>query len=117
MNQRRFYFTFFTIALFAILYNVYFAYSQIQNTRKIRSFVLNHEAQSVEALLKAFRQTYQEIFEKYDIPLDNRTIHLLPVTATPAIAHRFGKLIQNDVIIRTVSDHPRAFLNAPTPFE
>ena len=72
-------FLFISIMLFAALsYKTYTQYQRIQYTQEL---LLLKESQSIASLISAFRQSYQEIFLKHNIDLDEKTIHLLPIKA------------------------------------
>jgi diguanylate cyclase (GGDEF)-like protein len=108
-------FLFISIMLFAALsYKTYTQYQRIQYTQEL---LLLKESQSIASLISAFRQSYQEIFLKHNIDLDEKTMHLLPIKAMRDISKRFSAQVEGDITIRTVSDRPRNINNMANPFE
>jgi diguanylate cyclase (GGDEF)-like protein/PAS domain S-box-containing protein len=109
------FFIIFSLLLFlAIGYKTYEQYYRIQDTQKL--IVLN-ESQSLSEFISAFRQTYQDVFLRNHIEVNEKTINLLPVKTTTEISNRFSKSVQGDVVIRTVSDRPRNSKNMANDFE
>ncbi len=102
------------LLLLMIGYRSYVQYQQIQNTQKL---IVLKESQSLAGLISAFRQTYQDIFLRNHITIDKNTINLLPVKTTKEISDRFSSGVQGDIVIRTVSDHPRNPDNMANSFE
>ncbi len=101
--------------LFTVIgYKTYEQYQRIQETQKL--IVLN-ESQSLAQFISAFRQTYQDVFLRNHIEVNDKTINLLPVKTTTEISNRFSKSVQGDIIIRTVSDRPRNVNNMANDFE
>lgn len=108
-------FILFTLLLFLIVgYKTYEQYHQIQNTQKL--IVLN-ESQSLANFISAFRQTYQDAFLRNHIDINDKTINLLPVKTIPEISNLFSSRIDNEIVIRTVSDRPRNMGNMANDFE
>jgi len=108
-------FILFALLLFVVIgYKTYDQYQRIQNTQKL---IILNESQSLAEFISAFRQTYQEIFLRNNIEVNEKTIHLLPVKTTTEISKRFASSVQGDVVIRTVSDRPRNIDNMANKFE
>jgi diguanylate cyclase (GGDEF)-like protein len=105
----------FAFLLFAgIGYKTYEQYQQIEDTQKL---IVLKESQSLAEFISAFRQTYQDVFLRNHIDVDEKTIHLLPVKTTAEISKRFSESVQGDIVIRTVSDRPRNVDNMANDFE
>jgi len=114
MNKMKF-FTVFAFLLFLLIgYRTYNQYTDIQNTEKL---ILLNESQSLAKFVSAFRQTYQDAFITHQIPVDDKTINLLPVKTITEISKRFSQDVNGEVIVRTVSDRPRNILNMANDFE
>ncbi len=108
-------FILFAFFLFIILgYYTYDKYKQIQNVQKL---IILNESKSISKFVLAFRQTYQDIFIRNNIRIDEKTIDLLPVKAITEIGKRYKKSIHNSIVIRTVSDRPRNIKNMANSFE
>jgi diguanylate cyclase (GGDEF)-like protein len=107
VKKNRFIVLFLSIALLAILYNLFFAYDQLRRVDRLQTFVARHQAKVLDAFIMAFRRTYQEAFLKNHIPLNEENIKLLPVVTTPRISEKFSDLIAHKATIRVVSDKPR----------
>jgi len=108
-------FIIFALLLFlAIGYKTYEQYNQIQDTQKL--IVLN-ESQSLAEFISAFRQTYQNIFLREHIEVNEKMLNLLPVKTITEISDRFASSVQGDIVIRTVSDRPRNIENQANDFE
>ena len=114
MRNIKFFILFALLLFFTIGYKVYQEYNKIEETQKL---IILNESQSLASFISAFRQTYQDIFLRHDIEVDDKTIHLLPVKTTAEISNRFSKSVQGDVVIRTVSDRPRNIANMANDFE
>ena len=109
------YFILFALFLFlSISYKTYEQYHQIQNTQRL---IILNESQSLSAFISAFRQTYQDIFIRHHIEINEKTINLLPVKTSAEISKHFSKNVNGDVVIRTVSDRPRNINNMANNFE
>ncbi|MEN8147202.1 MAG: EAL domain-containing protein [Campylobacterota bacterium] len=92
-------------------------YEQYNNIKKTQELIIQNESQSLANFISAFRQTYQDVFIRHHIDVDEKTIHLLPVKTTAEISERFSSSVQGDITVRTVSDRPRNPDNAANPFE
>ncbi len=114
MQNMKFFILFALLSFTAIGYKTYEQYYRIQETQKL--IVLN-ESQSLAEFISAFRQTYQDVFLRNHIEVDDKTINLLPVKTTAEISHRFSQSVQDDIVIRTVSDRPRNADNMANDFE
>jgi len=114
MRNMKFFIIFSLLLFLGIGYKTYEQYYRIQDTQKL--IVLN-ESQSLSEFISAFRQTYQDVFLRNHIDVNEKTINLLPVKTTTEISNRFSKSVQGDVVIRTVSDRPRNSKNMANDFE
>ena len=109
------FFTLFASLLFLLIgFRTYTQYKDIQNTEKR---ILLNESQSLAKFVSAFRQTYQDVFINHQIPVDDKTINLLPVMTIAEISKRFSQDVNGEVIVKTVSDRPRNSLNMANDFE
>jgi len=109
------FFTLFSLLLFLFIgYRTYTQFNDLRNTEKL---ILLNESQSLSEFVSAFRQTYQDAFINHQIPVDDKTINLLPVKTISEISKRFSKNVNGEVIVRTVSDRPRNSLNMANDFE
>ncbi len=114
MRNMKFFILFALLLFLGISYKTYDQYNGIQDTRKL---ILLNESQSLAGFISAFRQTYQDVFLRNHIEVDENTINLLPVKTTAEISDRFSSSVQGDVVIRTVSDRPRNIKNMANDFE
>ncbi len=109
------FFIIFALLLFTVIgYKTYEQYHRIQDTQKL---IILNESQSLAEFISAFRQTYQDVFLREHIDVDEKTINLLPVKTTTEISNRFSQSVQGDIVIRTVSDRPRNVNNMANNFE
>lgn len=109
------FFIFFSLLLFLLIgYRTYIQYNELRDTEK---FILLNESQSLSKFVSAFRQTYQDAFIANHIPVDDKTINLLPVKTISEISKRFSQNVNGEVIVRTVSDRPRNINNMANDFE
>ena len=109
------YFLIFALLLFAMLgYKTYEQYQRISHTQDV---IVQNETASLGEFISAFRQTYQELFLRYDIPIDDKTLNLLPVKTIQEISRRFSKRVKGDIVVRTVSDRPRNPDNMANAYE
>ncbi len=95
--------------LFAITIMMLFAvklYDEHRNTQKIKELSIQYEAESIADFLVAFRTTYQDIFIKNHMRLNESNIDFLPVRTTNEISRIFSSL-NTQSKIQTVSDRPR----------
>jgi len=114
MQNMKFFIIFAFLLFLGISYKTYDQYNGIKDTEKL--IVLN-ESKSLSEFISAFRQTYQDVFIRNHIEVNEKTINLLPVKTTTEISNRFSTSVQGDVVIRTVSDRPRNIKNMANDFE
>ena len=105
------------IALLIFVVVGYVIYEQYRNMEETRTQLLMNEGRSLSNFTEAFRTTYQNAFTEHHIPVDDQTIHLLPVMTIDEISERFSRNAHGDVQVRTVSDRPRNPKNMANPFE
>ena len=98
---------FIAITVLALLFNLLFLINQIYNAKTLKTFVATEDAKILDSFMLAFRKVYQEIFIRYHVPLDEANTRLLPVVTTLKISEHLSELLDNKVVIRTVSDRPR----------
>jgi diguanylate cyclase (GGDEF)-like protein/PAS domain S-box-containing protein len=109
------YFMIFALLLLTLLgYKTYEQYEGISETQRL---IVQNESKSLAYFITAFRQTYQDVFLRNHIDINDKTIHLFPVKTTREISDRFSKSLKGDVVIRTVSDRPRNPENKADEFE
>jgi len=114
MNKMKI-FTLFALLLFIFIgFRTYEQYHDLKNTEQ---FIVLNESKSLSEFVSAFRQTYQDAFITNHIPIDDKTINLLPVKTITEISKRFSEVMNEDIIIRTVSDRPRNSKNMANNFE
>ncbi len=108
-------FIIFALLLFMVIgYKTYEQYSKMQMTQKL---IILNESQSLAQFISAFRQTYQDVFLRNHIDINEKTINLLPVKTTIEISNRFSLGVHGDIVVRTVSDRPRNIENMANDFE
>jgi len=78
--------------------------------QRIANLSMKYEAKSIADFLMAFRTTYQNIFIKNHIQLNEDNIDFLPVRTTSEIAKIFSSL-NAQAIISTISQRPRNIKN------
>ena len=102
-------FIIFALLIFIIIISKF--YIEYQSKEQLKINIVKEEALSLSSFMIAFRQTYQNAFINNHIPVDNKTINLLPVRTTKEIGDTFSKIVNNAVTIKTVSDKPRNPVN------
>ena len=110
-------FLFITFALILFIAVGFKTYEQYSNIKKTQELIIQNESESLARFIGAFRQTYQDVFIRHHIEIDEKTIHLLPVKTTKEISDRFSASVQGDIVVRTVSDRPRNPDNRANKFE
>ncbi len=114
MNKMKLFILFSLSLLLFIGYRTYVQFYDLKNTEKL---IILNESQSLAKFVSAFRQTYQDAFVVHHIPIDDKTINLLPVKTISEISKRFSQDVNGEVIVRTVSDRPRNSDNMANNFE
>ncbi|MEA3492196.1 MAG: EAL domain-containing protein [Campylobacterota bacterium] len=114
MKSLRFFIVLALLLFVIIAYETYDQYKRIHNTQKL---IIKNESQSISEFISSFRQTYQDVFLRHHIVVDDKSINLLPIKTMPEISDRFSESVQGDVVIRTVSDRPRNPENIANDFE
>lgn len=114
MQKMKYFITFALLLFIAVSYKTYEQYNRIQNTKEL---IVKNESQSLANFITAFRQTYQDVFLRNHIDIDEKTMNLLPVKTIAEINNRFSSSVQSDIVIRTVSDRPRNANNLANSFE
>ena len=114
MRNIKFFILFALLLFFVIGYKTYEEYHKIEETQKL---IILNESQSLSSFISIFRQTYQDIFLREHIEVDEKTINLLPVKTIAEISNRFSAKREGDILIRTVSDRPRNVNNMANEFE
>ena len=102
-------FLIFAIVLFAIISGK--LYKDYHSNEELKIIVIKNEVDSLSSFISAFRQTYQKTFLDYNIPVDDKTVNLLPVKTIKSMSDSFAKTLGDRVTIRTVSDRPRNIEN------
>lgn len=108
---------FILLAIFLLIIISYKTYEQYKGIQETQKLILLKESQSLASFISAFRQTYQDAFINNHIDVDEKTINFLPVKTISEISDRFSSSVQGDIVIRTVSDHPRNIDNMANDFE
>jgi diguanylate cyclase (GGDEF)-like protein len=114
MRSMKSFILFSLLLLIFIGFRTYEQYDAIEETEKV---ILLNESESLAKFISAFRQTYKNIFVKYNIHIDDKTINLLPVKTISEISRKFTDTVQKKIVIRTVSDRPRNSDNMANSFE
>ena len=109
------FFVLFAVLLFAVF--AYRTYEQYREIGKTEELIVLHESSSLAKFISSFRQTYQDVFLREHIKIDDSSLNLLPVKTIGEISERFGSKINGEIVIRTVSDRPRNPLNKADHFE
>jgi len=113
--RRIHFFLIFALLLLAMI--GYRTYEQYQRISKTQNLIIENESRALGNFITSFRQTYQDVFLRHHIEVDEKTLHLLPVKTTREISERFSKSLHGDIVVRTVSDRPRNPENKANPFE
>ena len=109
------YFLILALLLFVMLgYKTYEQYQRISHTQDV---IVQNETASLGEFISAFRQTYQELFLRHDIAIDEKTLNLLPVKTIHEISRRFSEKLDGDIVVKTVSDRPRNPANMANAYE
>jgi diguanylate cyclase (GGDEF)-like protein/PAS domain S-box-containing protein len=98
---------FIAIALLLLAAVGYTIYGQYRGMIDSQQKMMINEGRSLDSYIEAFRDTYQDAFAINKIPLNEKTLHLLPVKTINDISKHFSDNVHGDVQIRTVSDRPR----------
>ena len=99
----------FAIILFIIIGGK--LYKEYNTNKDLKNVIIKNEVDSLISLITSFRKTYQDIFIKYNIDINDQTVNLLPVKTVKEISEQFSKNLGNRTIIKTVSDRPRNIEN------
>ena len=108
---------FFVIAFLLFTVVGYKTYEQYLTMVKTQQELLLKEGKSLSNFTLAFRETYQKAFVFHHVPLNERTLNLLPVKTIGAISRKLSEEVNGVVEIRTVSDRPRNPKNRANGFE
>ena len=114
MHKMRLFMAFAFVLFLAIGYKTYEQYNRIKDTQEL---IIQNESESLANFIGAFRQTYQDVFVRNHIDIDEKTLNLLPVVTITEISRRFSSSVQGDITVRTVSDRPRNAKNKANTFE
>ena len=79
--------------------------------------ILKDESKSLGDVIKSIRKVYQSTFIEQNIPIDPKTIHLLPICSMNKISNQFAAFSNNKAQIRVASNNPRNPNNMATPKE
>ena len=109
------FFILFAVLLFVVL--AYRTYEQYHEISKTQELIILNESRSLAEFISSFHQTYQNIFLREHIEINDTSLNLLPVKTITEISERFSDKINGEITIRTVSDRPRNPLNKVEPFE
>ncbi len=108
---------FIIFALLLFLFVGYRTYQHYNDIKHIEKLILLQKSKSLAAFISAFRQTYQDAFIHNKIAINDQTLNLLPVKTISEISERFALNVNEEIIIRTVSDRPRNSQNMANDFE
>ena len=104
MKNKTYFILFATILVLIFGIKTIQQYQTIQNAKQV---IIHNQAKTLANFIESFRLSYQDVFLKNHIPVNDNTINLLPVKTTPTISENFAQRQNNNIIIRTVSDRPR----------
>ena len=107
-------FIFSFMILFLMFIRTYYEYNSYQN---IKMMILKDESKSLGDVIKSIRKVYQSTFIEQNIPIDPKTIHLLPICSMNKISNQFAAFSNNKAQIRVASNNPRNPNNMATPKE
>ena len=102
------------IILSLMLIRIYQEYNSYQN---IKLMIFQDEAKSLGDVIKSIRKVYQNTFLEYNIPIDPKTINLLPICSMNKISNQFAQFTNDKAQIRVASNNPRNPNNMATTKE
>jgi|GEM_PF-849329 len=94
----------------AIILALHFAVNTYIGQRQIEQDVIANikdNARTIQGMLIAYSGVYQKIFIEHHIPINDKTINLLPAHAISHISQQFTQWVDNGLSFNTVSDRPR----------
>ncbi len=97
-----------------MLIRIYQEYNSYQN---IKLMIFQDEAKSLGDVIKSIRKVYQNTFLEYNIPIDPKTINLLPICSMNKISNQFAQFTNDKAQIRVASNNPRNPNNMATTKE
>jgi len=109
MKSYRKFFYLFAGALF-VIFSIILSINYI-HMEKFKKKILEIQANNLVVFIESMSEVYQKNFNKYHIPINNKTIHLLPIVAIREITQIFNKKVNGDVEIQLISDIPRNIKN------
>ena len=93
-------------AVFLVSFGV-LTYIDYQNTRSQIVEGLMNEARSIRGMMAATRRVYRHKFMTSGIPLNDKTVGLLPAHALSRISDEFRRTVTSGLTFNNVSDRPR----------
>ncbi|MCW8890374.1 MAG: EAL domain-containing protein [Sedimenticola sp.] len=93
-------------AVFLLSFGI-LTYLDYQNTRKAIVLELVNEARLIRGMMAATRRVYRHQFMISGIPLNDKTVGLLPAHALSRISEEFKQSITSGLSFNNVSDRPR----------
>ena len=108
--MHKYYKIFLVVASVIIMVFAVKIYMEVKVENRIKELSIQYEAQSLANLIVSFRTAYQDAFVNNKIPIDEKSIDLLPVKTTNAIAKYFSNYSQY-TSFSTVSNNPRNIKN------
>ncbi|MGV7005345.1 response regulator [Desulfovibrio sp. QI0442] len=97
-----------------ICFDVYFGYREIETSIQNE---LRRDAEDIRALLMSIRHVYQEQFIESGLPVNDKTVDLLPAHTLSRISKDFENWSTSGLRFRNVSDRPRNPDNMASPTE
>ena len=82
-------------------------YVDYTNNKQLKQMIVKEESKALFSLIVAYRQNCNNVFTNNHITYDNKTKKLLSERRSIDVANKFSKIINNKIIIRTISNRPR----------
>ncbi len=98
------------LALVAVVFIGHFAIAAYLDYGQIKSDVINDirgDARVVRGMLMAMRTVYQRYIIEHKVPINDKTLGLLPAEALGRISTEFRKWVDTGLSFNNVSDRPR----------
>ncbi|MCK5110193.1 MAG: DUF3365 domain-containing protein [Arcobacteraceae bacterium] len=86
-------------------------YKDYHANEELKIMIIQNEVDSLSSFISAFRQTYQKAFIDNKIPVNDKTVHLLPVKTIKSMGDMFARTLGDRTTVRTVSNRPRNIEN------
>ena len=104
----------------ALIFAVFFTVQEVEHYYHIRASVaanVMREASDIRGVLMATRRVYHRQFLDSEVPLNEKTVGLLPAFTIPLISRDFNNRSGSELYFNNVSDTPRNPTNMADPME